>query len=667
MEFIANIWPILMVVLGLGFVIFIHELGHFAVAKWAGVKVEKFSIGFGPSLLGFQRGETYYSLSIIPLGGFVKMLGENPEEDGQDAIIDPRSYLNKPVSHRMAIISAGVIMNIITGLGFFAMAYRLGVPYMPAVVGFVVAGGPAYEAGIRPGDEMTAIDNRSGATFEDFLRTVSTSSEGQSVRLDLKRAEDGTLYNVLLTPIIRPGRLKPEVGLGFPQDILLGKPAITKMPGTPANAALPTELKAKDKIVAVASVKGEWVNVDSNQKLRVELQKLRAEPVRLRVVASEEAGAAPREVLVPPVHAMGLGLRFTAGRITAIQKGSPAADAGLKIGETISLADGKPVDPRTLASVAFDAAGKPLKLVLLDEFEKSRELIVKPRPEPPAFGPIGLEENQDIPALGLTLFASPMISWVEPGSAAEKAGLKPGQVLTKMHFTIASENSEDGKPSTSKPEEMTYQIASAPTNDKEPKSGTPLATIATVLRQLDMVKVQEVALTVASSDSQLELKLPPVPDSGQFLVERGLGQMNLIRPLPPQALGASVSRGINETTRSIKEIFGTIRALVTQRVSRKLLGGPVTIASQAYATASEGLGLFLKFLGILSINLAVMNFLPIAPLDGGQMVFLIGEKIRGKPLPESVLALFSYMGLAAVLSLMVMVLYQDILRVFGLL
>jgi regulator of sigma E protease len=79
------------------------------------------------------------------------------------------------------------------------------------------------------------------------------------------------------------------------------------------------------------------------------------------------------------------------------------------------------------------------------------------------------------------------------------------------------------------------------------------------------------------------------------------------------------------------------------------------------------MGLFLKFLGILSINLAVMNFLPIAPLDGGQMVFLIGEKIRGKPLPESFLALFSYMGLIAVLSLMVMVLYQDILRVFGLL
>ena len=667
MEFIANLWPILMVVLGLGFVIFIHELGHFAVAKWAGVKVEKFSIGFGPSLVGFQRGETYYSLSIIPLGGFVKMLGENPAEDGQDAIIDPRSYLNKPVGHRMAIISAGVIMNIITGLGFFAMAYRLGVPFMPAVVGFVVAGGPAYESGIRPGDEITAIDSKTGVTFEDFLRTVSTSAEGQSVRMDMKRAEDGSAYDVLLTPTIRAGRLKPEVGLGFPQDILLGKPAISKMPGTPATAELPKDLKDRDKIVAVASAKGEWTPVDSNQKLRVELEKVRSEPARLRVVASEEVNAAPREVLVPAVHAMGLGLKFKAGAVTSIQKNSPAALAGIQQGETVSTVDGKPVDPRTFSAIAFDNAGKALKLGVLDASGKSRDVTITPRLEPAAFGPLGLEENQDIPALGLTIFATPVIAEVEPGSAAAAAGLVAGQVVTKIHLITATEESADGKPSTKKPEEMSYQIASAPATDKAQTSGTPLATIATVLRQLDMVKVREVAVSVAANDKETVVKLAPVPATGQFLVDRGFGQLNLIRPLPPQSMGASISRGISETKRSIGEIFGTIRALATQRVSRKLLGGPVTIASQAYASASEGMGLFLKFLGILSINLAVMNFLPIAPLDGGQMVFLIGEKIRGKPLPESFLALFSYMGLIVVLSLMVMVLYQDILRVFGLL
>jgi regulator of sigma E protease len=260
-----------------------------------------------------------------------------------------------------------------------------------------------------------------------------------------------------------------------------------------------------------------------------------------------------------------------------------------------------------------------------------------------------------------------VIAEVEPGSAAAAAGLVAGQVVTKIHLITATEDSADGKPSTKKPEEMSYQIASAPAGDKNQTSGTPLATIATVLRQLDMVKVREVAVSVAAKDKETVVKLAPVPAPGQFLVDRGFGQLNLIRPLPPQSMGASISRGISETKRSIGEIFGTIRALATQRVSRKLLGGPVTIASQAYASASEGMGLFLKFLGILSINLAVMNFLPIAPLDGGQMVFLIGEKIRGKPLPESFLALFSYMGLIAVLSLMVMVLYQDILRVFGLL
>src|SRR5277367_939727 len=101
---------ILQVAVGLGFVIFIHELGHFLLAKWNGVKVEKFSIGFGPTLFGWTRGETEYVLALLPLGGFVKMLGEGPDE--QEKSTDPRAYPNKSVSARMAIISAGVIMNL---------------------------------------------------------------------------------------------------------------------------------------------------------------------------------------------------------------------------------------------------------------------------------------------------------------------------------------------------------------------------------------------------------------------------------------------------------------------------------------------------------------------------------------------------------------------------
>ena len=116
---------ILKVALGLGFVIFIHELGHFLLAKWNGVKVEKFSIGFGPTLFGFHRGETEYVLAAIPLGGFVKMLGEGPEDQANKST-DPRAYPNKSVWARMAIISAGVIMNVLLGPRVLRLRLRHG-------------------------------------------------------------------------------------------------------------------------------------------------------------------------------------------------------------------------------------------------------------------------------------------------------------------------------------------------------------------------------------------------------------------------------------------------------------------------------------------------------------------------------------------------------------
>src|SRR5271166_6790613 len=122
LETLSWFWNVFKVLFGLGFVIFIHELGHFVLAKWNGVKVEKFSIGFGPTLLGFKRGETEYVIAAVPLGGFVKMLGEGLEEEANKST-DPRAFTNKSVGARMAIISAGVIMNIILGLACFVYAY----------------------------------------------------------------------------------------------------------------------------------------------------------------------------------------------------------------------------------------------------------------------------------------------------------------------------------------------------------------------------------------------------------------------------------------------------------------------------------------------------------------------------------------------------------------
>jgi len=141
--------------IGLGMVIFFHELGHFAVAKWCNVNVERFSIGFGPILFGWKWGETEYALSLIPFGGYVKMLGQDDADPSQltneEIAQDPRSYLAKNVFQRMAIISAGVTMNVITAVFFVAGAFALGYETTPAVIGEVRPGMPAWQAGLPAG------------------------------------------------------------------------------------------------------------------------------------------------------------------------------------------------------------------------------------------------------------------------------------------------------------------------------------------------------------------------------------------------------------------------------------------------------------------------------------------------------------------------------------
>src|SRR5207244_2214112 len=152
-----SLWRIAKVLLGLGFVIFVHELGHFLVAKWCDVHVQTFSIGFGPAIPGcsFRRGETLYKIAWFPLGGYVKMVGEGTEEEDDN---DPRSFKNKSVWQRMAIISAGVLMNVLLGLVCFIFVYRThGVERPPAEVDQVDTGSRVWVKGAPTGSVIDQI------------------------------------------------------------------------------------------------------------------------------------------------------------------------------------------------------------------------------------------------------------------------------------------------------------------------------------------------------------------------------------------------------------------------------------------------------------------------------------------------------------------------------
>ena len=173
----------------LGVLIFVHELGHFLVAKFCGVRVLVFSLGFGPKLFGFRKGETEYQLSAVPLGGYVKMLGEGEakDEEGDDENVElsaedkPFSYAYKSPWQRMAIIIAGPGANILFAALLFSVVYLFGVPSLSSVIGEVNHEMPAYSAGFQSGDKIVRIDDQAIVDWEQLSTAVRASGGNELV------------------------------------------------------------------------------------------------------------------------------------------------------------------------------------------------------------------------------------------------------------------------------------------------------------------------------------------------------------------------------------------------------------------------------------------------------------------------------------------------------
>src|SRR5262249_40794351 len=188
----------------LGLLVFVHELGHFAVAKRIGVKVLRFSIGFGPILFSRQRAETEYAVSAMPLGGYVKMLGEDDEEE---MVTEPeRAFSTQTPLRRSAIVFAGPVMNFLFAFVVYALLFAIvgaEVASNEPRVGGVAAGSPAEEAGLKMGDKVVAVDGQPTTTWEALAQTVR-DSKGKPLALSVDR--DGKQIAVTVTPKLRDSR-----------------------------------------------------------------------------------------------------------------------------------------------------------------------------------------------------------------------------------------------------------------------------------------------------------------------------------------------------------------------------------------------------------------------------------------------------------------------------
>ena len=181
----------------LGILVFVHELGHFLVAKRLGIRVLRFSLGFGPKVFGWRRGETEYQVSAVPLGGYVKLFGEDPDEDvpAEDAAV---SFSRRPVVHRIATVLAGPLMNFLLAIVVFGALGFLGTPVLQPVVGHVSSGMPAEAAGLRSGDRVTTISGVSVSSWEDMAEAI-VSSEGRELELTVIRGAETLKIRVLPT------------------------------------------------------------------------------------------------------------------------------------------------------------------------------------------------------------------------------------------------------------------------------------------------------------------------------------------------------------------------------------------------------------------------------------------------------------------------------------
>lgn len=187
---------ILGAILLFGFVIFIHELGHFIFAKISGVKVLKFSLGFGPKIIGKKIGDTEYLISAFPLGGYVKMLGEDTEDEVENSE-KKRSYSNQPVYKRASIIFAGPIFNLLTAVVIFFFIFMIGIPALLPVIGEVMPDTPAARAMLLKGDKVIEIDGKPIKQWEDMTEIIYRSA---NKTLSLKIQRGSEVIDVSITP-----------------------------------------------------------------------------------------------------------------------------------------------------------------------------------------------------------------------------------------------------------------------------------------------------------------------------------------------------------------------------------------------------------------------------------------------------------------------------------
>ena len=695
-------------ILGIGFLIFIHELGHFVAAKKVGIRVETFALGFQPTIMGwkarilaFKRGDTEYVIGLLPFGGYVKMAGEELD--------DPRTgsddeYASKSHSQRAIVLVAGATMNLIFGFLLFILAFSMGVSFPSTKIGMVIPGDPAWIAGIRPGDKIIEIDGDPKRDFTSLQTSIALSSEGRELKVTLERPSPGGGPVELMETTVRP-KLDQDRGL-----LGIGVTPATgaTITGVEANgAAAAANLIAGDVIRKMTfewengrsfEVPEEWVFDRMYTALRVFTQSARAGTVEL--VVDREDGDATRPVkarialesksveeLAPK-----LGVLLPQRRVKSVLPGCGLEEA-FPIGAEIVSVNGTPVYTFDLWSVlANEQPGSAtvtigfrdgsersvVRDILLPALADSAGSLLQIVPGPPFVSSVdsdgiakrlGLEVGDEVLAIGdqmtsrlpteKDLFESgTTVTWRRgedefSGSVAAKEREALGATLAHSAILgriVSGGAAERGGLLAGD------QVLRA--GDKELRSWDEM-TEAIGAATKDKT-TQALALTVLRNGEQIPITVTPDRHWTSLGIGLGPEQFKL-----QTSIGGGISEGWSQSVVWAQRIFLMLGSLARRDVSPKNLAGPIGIVHIGKKVADEGLSKLFYVLAMISINLGVFNLLPFPILDGGHLFFLLIEKIKGTPVNENIQGWVHLGAFVILIGLALFVTYHDILRLFG--
>jgi len=713
---IDTILNVLLIILGFGLLIFVHELGHFIAARWANIRVEAFAIGMGPVLASWRKGigvkfgsttaaveqrvkdyyarngqefkpkdeqecrrmacramdaagigETEYSLRWLPLGGFVKMLGQE-DANPQATSDDPRSYGRCPVGKRMVVVSAGVVMNILLAIALFIWAFMIGVRFEAPLIGSVATGSPAALAtavnaadagvsapGLKRGDRAVSIDGDTVNTFADLHIASAMARADQALAITVERPGVATPLEFRIQP--EPNK---ETGL---LSIGIGPGASATLHEDNEQGRLAEELKRTGLFDAgirphMRLIFVDGTSIDSYASLAAAADSSGGKPLQTQWTALGDDGYPTGHPITAPLGVLPEFTRYASEgtpsewgllgmpmllAVREVVDGSPNADI-LKTGDVIIRIDDSWYPRWSQLTAALREA--PDRIVTIVVLRNKEEITLACKTN--RHGQLGVLLG---PAEDLPVCSEPVATW-KPLASGDDAIPTPAASLNLFPGTrivaIAGQPVKDWAGIRA-----AFRAATV-----ESHARRLAASVSVVIQHPLHGKDNETVAFQLTADQVHELHSlgwSPALDAGAFEPEMTMRTAN---GNPVRAIGM----GLDETKKAVLGAYLTIDRLVRGTVGVEQLRGPVGIVHLGTTIADRGPMFLIFFLGMISVNLAVINFLPMPIVDGGLFLFLVFEKIKGRPPSLAFQNAATILGLFLIGALFLITFYNDVMR-----